>query len=218
MSKRLQRRSREYAVNRTSRGFTVFLTGLPGAGKSSIAVELRSLLQERDTRCVTLLDGDFVRKHISKDLGFSKQDRDTNVLRVGRAAERTTKENGIAICALVAPYCDARKRVRALVEAAGARFLLVHVATPLAVCEARDHKGLYAKARAGNLAQFTGISDPYEVPVDADLVIDTGEISSLEASHQIALRLQDEGCLRARPSVVAAPSKLPSWRNYANPF
>jgi sulfate adenylyltransferase len=168
-------------------GLTVFLTGLPGAGKSTIALALRARLLETD-RCVALFDGDVLRKHISPSLGFSKRDRDLHVLRAGLLAVGFSKNQGIAICALIAPYDHARKQVRALVEAAGCRFMLVHVATPLNVCEARDSKGLYARARRGDLCQFTGLTDPYEPPADADLVLDATHLTPQEAAKKITDR------------------------------
>jgi sulfate adenylyltransferase len=149
----------------------VFFTGLSGAGKSTLADALAARLEGMG-RIVSLLDGDVVRHHLTSELGFSKAHRDLNVTRIGFVAAEVTRCGGAAVCAVIAPYDEARRSVRAMIEAVGG-FLLVHVATPLEVCEARDPKGLYAKARAGTLAQFTGISDPYETPSDAELVIDT---------------------------------------------
>lgn len=173
-------------------GFTVFFTGLSGSGKSTVANALAARLAERPERRVTLLDGDLVRTHLSSELGFSRAHRDLNVTRIGFVAAEVTRHGGIAICAPIAPYQATRQRVRHMVSAAG-RFVLVHVATPLAVCEARDRKGLYAKARAGLIAEFTGISDPYESPVDADVVIDTTTGTASEAAAEIVGYLQAEG-------------------------
>jgi sulfate adenylyltransferase len=177
---------------RARQGFTVFFTGLSGSGKSTIANVLLVKLLELGGRPVTLLDGDIVRKHLSSELGFSKAHRDINIRRIGFVASEITKNGGIAICAPIAPYDATRKDVRAMVEPGGG-FLLVHVSTSLEVCEARDRKGLYAKARAGTLPEFTGISDPYEVPDDADVTIDTTQLTAEEAAQQIILHLESEG-------------------------
>jgi sulfate adenylyltransferase len=181
---------------RGDRGFTVFFTGLSGAGKSTLAAELRARLLERTGRPVSLLDGDRVRRHLSSELGFSREDRDRNVLRIGFVAAEITRHRGIAICAPIAPFDRARREVRQLVEEGGG-FVLVYVATPLDVCEGRDRKGLYAKARAGVLPQFTGVSDPYEVPRDADVVIDTRAETVESATQAIIDRLVDLGYLSA---------------------
>lgn len=179
---------------RSRQGFTVFFTGLSGSGKSTIANALLVKLLEMGGRQVTLLDGDVVRKHLSSELGFSKEHRDLNVRRIGYVASEITKHGGIAICAPIAPYDAVRKDVRQMIEPHGG-FVLVHVATPLEVCEGRDRKGLYAKARAGTLQQFTGISDPYETPADAPIVIDTERTSVDEASTAIVDYLRREGYL-----------------------
>ncbi|MEV5411482.1 adenylyl-sulfate kinase [Thermopolyspora sp. NPDC052614] len=155
------------------RGLVVFFTGLSGSGKSTIARGVRDALLERGSRTVTYLDGDVVRRLLSKGLTFSREDRDLNIRRIGFVAAEVARHGGLAICAPIAPYAATRAEVRAMVEEVGADFLLVHVATPLEECERRDRKGLYAKARAGLIPEFTGISDPYEEPDDADLVIDT---------------------------------------------
>ncbi|HEX4954123.1 MAG TPA: bifunctional sulfate adenylyltransferase/adenylylsulfate kinase [Thermoanaerobaculia bacterium] len=177
---------------RHRQGFTVFFTGLSGAGKSTIANVLLSKLLELGGRPVTLLDGDVVRKHLSSELGFSKEHRDINIRRIGFVASEITKNGGIAICAPIAPYDSVRKDVRRMVEPGGG-FQLVFAATPIETCEERDRKGLYAKARAGILKEFTGISDPYEEPTDADLVIDTREFTPEEAAQAIILHLEKEG-------------------------
>jgi sulfate adenylyltransferase len=186
------RRSRP---SRAEQGVTIFLTGLPSAGKSTIANVLQVRILEGGGRGVTLLDGDLVRKHLSAGLGFSKEDREQNVHRIGFVAAQVTKHRGVAICAQIAPYDAPRKAVRAMVEAYGG-FLLVHVATPVEVCEARDRKGLYARARAGMMPAFTGVSDPYEPPADADIVVDTTRCTSEGAAESILERLRSEGYLR----------------------
>ena len=177
---------------RAHQGFTVFFTGLSGAGKSTIANVLQSKLLEIGGRPVTLLDGDIVRKHLSSELGFSHEHRDINIRRIGFVASEVTKNGGIALCAPIAPYDATRKAVRAMVEKGGG-FILVHVSTSLETCEARDRKGLYAKARAGIVKEFTGISDPYEPPDDSEVVIDTVDVSPEEAAQQIILHLEQEG-------------------------
>ena len=177
---------------RHRQGFTVFLTGLSGSGKSTIANVLLVKFLEMGGRAVTLLDGDIVRKHLSSELGFSKEHRDVNIRRIGFVASEITKNGGIVICAPIAPYDAVRKDVRGMVQPGGG-FVLVHVATPLEVCEQWDRKGLYAKARAGIIKEFTGISDPYEEPDDADLVIDTTTLTAEEAAQQIVLHLEKEG-------------------------
>ncbi len=177
---------------RHKQGFTVFFTGLSGSGKSTIANVLLVKLLEMGGRPVSLLDGDVVRKHLSSELGFSKEHRDINIRRIGYVASEITKNGGIALCAPIAPYDQTRKDVRAMVEDGGG-FILVHVATSLEECEARDRKGFYAKARAGIIKEFTGISDPYEEPADADLVIDTAGLTPEEAAQEIILHLEREG-------------------------
>lgn len=177
---------------RAHQGFTVFFTGLSGSGKSTIASILLTKLLEEGGRPVTLLDGDIVRKHLSSELGFSKEHRDINIRRIGWVASEITKNGGIAICAPIAPYESVRQEVRHMVEAVGG-FVLVHLSTPLAVCEARDRKGLYAKARAGIVKEFTGISDPYEVPERPEVRIDTSQETAEAAAQRIILHLQSEG-------------------------
>ncbi len=177
---------------RHRQGFTVFFTGLSGSGKSTIANALLVKLLEMGGRPVTLLDGDIVRKNLSSELGFSREHRDINIRRIGFVASEITKNGGIALCAPIAPYDSVRKDNRAVIEPVGG-YILVHVATPVEVCEARDRKGLYAKARAGIIKEFTGISDPYEVPDDADVVIDTTSVTPAEAAQRIILYLEKEG-------------------------
>jgi len=177
---------------RSKQGFTVFFTGLPSAGKSTLANVLLVKLLEAGGQPVTLLDGDIVRKNLSSELGFSKEHRDLNIQRIGFVASEITKNRGIAICAPIAPYDGIRKQVRQMVEVGGG-FILVHVATPVEVCEQRDRKGLYAKARAGTIKEFTGISDPYEEPEDADVVLDTTDSSPEECVQAVILHLEKEG-------------------------
>ncbi len=181
---------------RHKQGFTVFFTGLSGSGKSTLANVLMVKLLEMGGRPVTLLDGDIVRKNLSSELGFSKEHRDLNIRRIGFVASEITKNGGIALCAPIAPYDSVRKDVRRMIEPGGG-FVLVHVSTPLEVCELRDRKGLYAKARAGIIQQFTGISDPYEDPADADVVLDTSDLAPDEAAQQIILHLEHEGYIGA---------------------
>jgi sulfate adenylyltransferase len=176
---------------RSARGFVLFLTGLSGSGKSTVARDLADVLAERGDRRVTLLDGDLVRSLLSAGITFSRADRDLNIARIGFVAAEVARHGGIAICAPIAPFASARARAREMVSAVG-DFLLIHVATPVEVCEARDRKGLYAKARAGVITQFTGISDPYEEPTDADLVIDTSILTRHE-TVQAVLRLLTSG-------------------------
>ena len=177
---------------RHEQGVTIFFTGLSGSGKSTIANVLLTKFLETGGRPVTLLDGDLVRKHLSSELGFSKEHRDINIRRIGYVASEITKNGGIAICAPIAPYDAVRKQVRAMIEPFGG-FILVHVATPIDVCEQRDRKGLYAKARAGIVKEFTGVSDPYEEPKDAEVVINTAELTPEEAAQEIILHLEREG-------------------------
>ena len=177
---------------RHRQGFTVFFTGLSGSGKSTVANVLLVKLLELGGRPVTLLDGDIVRKNLSSELGFSKEHRDINILRIGFVASEISQNGGIAICAPIAPYERVRREVRQSIDGVGG-FVLVHIATPLEVCELRDRKGMYAKARAGIIKEFTGISDPYEEPTDADVSIDTTEISPEEAANQIMLHLEGQG-------------------------
>ena len=177
---------------RGKQGFTVFFTGLSGSGKSTIANVLLSKLLELGGRPITILDGDLVRKNLSSELGFSKEHRDINIRRIGFVAAEITKHRGIAICARIAPYDNIRKEVRAMIAPHGG-FILVHVNTSVEECEKRDRKGLYAKARAGIIKEFTGISDPYDTPEDAEVVIDTLTLSAEEAAQEIYLRLEKEG-------------------------
>ena len=162
-------------------GATVWFTGLSGSGKSTIARSLVAELEDAGSQPVTLLDGDEVRQHLSAELGFDMASRERNVERIGWVAALVARHGGIAVAAPIAPFAASRAKVRAMAEAAGGAFLLAWISTPLEVCEARDRKGLYARARAGEVQEFTGISSPYEEPADADLVIDTAT-TSVEAA------------------------------------
>ena len=179
---------------RSRRGVVVFLTGLSGSGKSTLARDLRDALLERGDRTVSLLDGDLVRRLLSAGLTFSREDRDLNIARIGYVAAEVARHGGIAICAPIAPYAAARAGVRRMVSEVG-DFVLVHVSTPLEVCEARDRKGLYAQARAGVIGSFTGISDPYEEPDDADLAIDTSAVTRHDAVAAVLAHLTRSGWL-----------------------
>lgn len=169
-------------------GKVIFFTGLSGSGKSTIAERLEYSLETTYGRAVTMLDGDTVRTFLSSELGFSEEHRNLNIRRIGWVASEVAKHGGIAICAAIAPYDKVRKEVRKLVEKHG-EFYLVHVATSLEVCEKRDVKGLYAKARSGQLKQFTGISDPYEVPLDAELTLDTTDLTVKDCSDAILIKV-----------------------------
>ena len=186
---------------RHKQGVTIFFTGLSGSGKSTIANVLLTKFLEMGGRPVTILDGDIVRKHLSSELGFSKEHRDINIRRIGFVASEITKNGGIAICAPIAPYDSVRKQVRAMIEPYGG-FILVHVATPIETCEQRDRKGLYAKARAGIVKEFTGVSDPYESPGDAEVVINTADLAPEEAAQEIILHLEREGFIGVSPEPV----------------
>jgi len=187
---------RKTSPARSKQGFTVFFTGLSGSGKSTIANALMVKLMEMGGRPVTLLDGDVVRKHLSSELGFSKEHRDLNIKRIGYVASEITKNGGIAICAPIAPYTATRRAVREMVEAFGA-FVEVHVATRIEECERRDRKGLYKLAREGKIKEFTGISDPYEAPTTAELVVDTENVDVDHCAHQVLLKLEQMGLIRA---------------------
>lgn len=180
---------------RADQGFTVFFTGFSGSGKSTIANALMIKLMEMGGRPVTLLDGDLVRKNLSSELGFSKEHRDLNVRRIGYVASEITKNGGIAICAPIAPYAQTRRAVRADTEQFGA-FLEVHVATSLEECERRDRKGLYKLARSGKIKEFTGISDPYEIPQNPELRLETDNISVDRCAQQIILTLENFGLIK----------------------
>ncbi|NKC12980.1 MAG: bifunctional sulfate adenylyltransferase/adenylylsulfate kinase [Gammaproteobacteria bacterium] len=187
---------------RRKMGLTLFFTGLSGAGKSTIAKIVYGKLIEDGTRPVTLLDGDVVRLNLSSELGFSKAHRDLNVRRIGFVAAEITKNRGVAICAPIAPYLATRSAVRETVSEHGA-FIEIHVSTPLEVCEARDRKGLYAKARKGLIAEFTGVSDPYEVPEGPEMRIDTSSMSPMEAGEEVYLYLVRQGFIDTGDTVEA---------------
>ena len=196
---------------RAERGLAIFFTGLSGSGKSTIARGLAEVLTERGDRTVSLLDGDHVRRLLSAGLTFSRSDRDLNVARIGYVAAEVARHGGIAICAPIAPYAQARAVARKLVTEAG-DFLLVYVSTPLAVCEARDRKGLYAKARVGLIKGFTGVSDPYEEPREADLVLDTSTMTRDQAVAAVLKLLITGGWLAGAPDEangVSAPGTPP---------
>ena len=180
---------------RAKQGFTVFFTGLSGSGKSTIANALMVKLMEMGGRPVTLLDGDVVRKHLSSELGFSKEHRDINIKRIGYVASEITKNGGIAICAPIAPYTATRRAVREMIEAYGA-FIEVHVATSIEECERRDRKGLYKLAREGKIKEFTGISDPYEAPTKAELVVNTEGAEVDYCAQQVILKLESMGLIK----------------------
>jgi len=175
-----------------NQGFVVFFSGLSGAGKSTIAKILYARFLEIGDRPVTLLDGDIVRQNLSNELNFSKEHRDINVRRIAFVASEITKNRGIAICAPIAPYAATRREIREIIEQYGG-FTEVHVSTPIEVCEKRDRKGMYAKARAGLIKGFTGVDDPYEIPESAEVRIDTTNIAPDEAAQEIMLHLQQKG-------------------------
>ncbi|MDH5764372.1 MAG: bifunctional sulfate adenylyltransferase/adenylylsulfate kinase [Gammaproteobacteria bacterium] len=177
---------------RSEQGITLFFTGLSGSGKSTLARIIYAKFIEEGGRPVTLLDGDVVRHNLSSELGFSRKDRDINVKRIGYVASEITKNRGIAICAPIAPYANMRREVRKNIEQYGA-FIEIHVATSLEECERRDRKGLYKKARKGLIPEFTGISDPYEIPENPEIRIDTQNMTPMEAAQEVYLYLLGEG-------------------------
>ncbi len=181
---------------RHKQGFTVFFTGFSGSGKSTIANALMVKLMEMGGRPVTLLDGDIVRKQLSSELGFSKEHRDLNIRRIGYVASEITKNGGIAICAPIAPYATTRRAVREDIQQFGA-FVEVHVATSIEECERRDRKGLYKLARAGKIKEFTGISDPYDVPETPELRVETENVEVDNCAHQVILKLENMGLIAA---------------------
>lgn len=177
---------------RSERGLVVFIVGLPCSGKSTVAKMLTQRLLETSGRAVTLLDGDVVRRHLSTGLGFSKEDRDANVERIGYVASEISRHGGVAVCAQIAPYAEAREKVRQMCSRE-VGFALVYVATPLTVCERRDHKGLYSRARSGELTNFTGISDPFEIPEDPDVLVNPAVMSRSECAETVLSYLRDAG-------------------------
>ena len=185
---------RQTCPPRHEQGFSVFFTGLSGAGKSTLARVLLVRLLEQGGRPVTLLDGDIARRHLSSELTFSREHRDLNIRRIGFVASEITKNRGIAICAPIAPFDRVRQEVRQMVSEVGG-FIMIHVATPLSTCEARDRKGMYAKARAGLIKGFTGVDDPYEAPEQAQMVIDTTDATPRQCVRRILRYLREEGYL-----------------------
>jgi sulfate adenylyltransferase len=196
----------KHTVTHRTKGFCIWLTGLSGAGKSTISDRLTQFLESQG-RTVTVLDGDVVREHLSAGLGFSREDRDTNVRRIGFVASEIVRHGGAVICAAISPYASSRAEARNLVGAD--KFLLVYVSTPLAVCEQRDPKGLYARVRRGELTQFTGVDDPYESPRDADLILDTMDRLPNESANEVLLMLEARGLLDVREGRGALP--IPSY-------
>ena len=176
-------------------GLVLFFTGLSGSGKSTLARALHDVILEQGERTVTSLDGDVVRRNLSAGLTFSKEDRETNIRRIGWVAAEISRHGGVAICSPIAPFDSTRKQVREMVDEAGGAFVLIHVATPLEECERRDRKGLYAKARAGEIPEFTGISSPYEEPQDAAVRVDTTGRSIEDALDDVLRHLYDAGYL-----------------------
>jgi sulfate adenylyltransferase len=191
-------------------GLVLFFTGLSGSGKSTLSRALMDRILEQGQRTVTSLDGDVVRRNLSAGLTFSREDRETNIRRIGWVAAEIARHGGIAVCSPIAPFDETRRQVRAMVEEAGGAFFLVHVATPLEECERRDRKGLYAKARRGEIQEFTGISSPYEEPADAAVRVDTtgrtieqaldDVLAALEESGHLDLRVAD--ATEARPRMI----------------
>jgi len=177
---------------RSQQGLTLFFTGFSGSGKSTLARIIYAKFIEEGKRPVTLLDGDVVRLNLSSELGFSKKDRNTNVRRIGYVASEITKNRGVAICAPIAPYNEIRREVRNKIEEYGS-FIEIHVSTSIEECENRDRKGLYAKARKGIIPEFTGISDPYDVPENPEIRVDTKDVSPVQAAQDIYLYLIREG-------------------------
>ena len=188
-------------------GLVLFFTGLSGSGKSTLARALMDRVLEQGERTVTSLDGDVVRRHLSAGLGFSREDRETNITRIGWVAAEIARHGGVAICSPIAPFASTRATVRDMVEEAGGEFFLVHVATPLEECERRDRKGLYAKARRGEIPDFTGISSPYEEPDDAAVRVDTTGRTIEDALDDVLEALADTGHL----SLATEPSPLRRW-------
>ncbi|WP_183094033.1 adenylyl-sulfate kinase [Nocardioides stalactiti] len=186
---------REDRPARSEQGLVIFFTGLSGSGKSTLAQALMDRLLERGGRSLTSLDGDVVRRNLSAGLSFSKADRETNIRRIGWVAAEISRHGGVAVCSPIAPFDETRQQVREYVGEAGGAFFLVHVATPLEECERRDRKGLYAKARRGEIPEFTGISSPYEEPEDADVRVDTTGRTIDEALDDVLLALRASGYL-----------------------
>ena len=193
-------------------GLVLFFTGLSGSGKSTLARALMDRILEETDRTVTSLDGDVVRRHLSAGLTFSKADRETNIRRIGWVAAEISRHRGLAVCSPIAPFAETRAQVRQLVEDAGGAFFLVHVATPLEECERRDRKGLYAKARAGEIPEFTGISSPYEEPDDAAVVVDTTGRTIEDALDDVVTALRETGYLQLSGGDAPAPGATEPFR------
>ncbi len=191
-------------------GLVVFFTGLSGSGKSTLAQALTDLILEQGERTVTSLDGDVVRRNLSAGLTFSKSDRETNIRRIGWVAAEIARHGGVAVCSPIAPYDETRRQVEEMVDDAGGEFFLVHVATPLEECERRDRKGLYAKARAGEIPEFTGISSPYEEPDNAAVRVDTTGRSVEAALGDVLAALRERGHLSLVEEVAQQPSRNPT--------
>lgn len=191
-------------------GLVVFFTGLSGSGKSTLARALVDLVLEQGVRTVTSLDGDVVRRNLSAGLTFSKQDRETNIRRIGWVAAEIARHGGVAVVSPIAPFDATRQQVRSMVEEAGGALFLVHVATPLEECERRDRKGLYAKARAGQIPEFTGISSPYEEPRDADVRVDTTGRTIEDALEEVLIGLRDAGYLDLLPEAATGAHVAPA--------
>jgi sulfate adenylyltransferase len=185
---------------RDQQGFCIWFTGLPSAGKSTIADILAVMLLEYG-RSVTMLDGDVVRTHLSKGLGFSKEDRDTNILRIGFVASEIVRHHGAVICAAVSPYQATRNQVRSMVGED--RFILAHVDTPVEVCEQRDIKGFYARARSGEIRGFTGVDDPYEAPISPEITLATTDCEPEENARKIVRYLIEKRFLPQESKAAA---------------
>lgn len=190
-------------------GLVLFFTGLSGSGKSTLARALMDRILEHGHRTVTSLDGDVVRRNLSAGLTFSKEDRETNIRRIGWVAAEISRHGGVAVCSPIAPFDETRQQVRAMVDQAGGAFFLVHVATPLEECERRDRKGLYAKARRGEIPEFTGISSPYEEPQDADVRVDTTGRTIEDALDDVIQALRTSGHLDLTAPAAAEPVATP---------
>jgi sulfate adenylyltransferase len=189
------------------RGLVLFFTGLSGSGKSTLARALHDVVLEQGERTVTSLDGDVVRRNLSAGLTFSKEDRETNIRRIGWVAAEIGRHGGVAICSPIAPFDATRRQVRAMVEDAGGAFVLIHVATPLEECERRDRKGLYARARRGEIPEFTGISSPYEEPEDATVRVDTTGRSVEDCLDDVLAVLEEAGYLTLAPVEPIEPDE-----------
>ena len=185
----------ETKMNKTQTGFTLWFTGLSGAGKSTITNILEKKLKD-DGLKVEILDGDVVRTHLSKGLGFSKEDRDTNIRRIGFVADLLSRNGVIVITAAISPYRNIRDEVRKMHSESNARFIEVFAKCPLEVVEKRDVKGLYKKARSGEIPQFTGVSDPYEDPINPEIIVETNTQTPEESAQKIITWLKENGLLQ----------------------